>query len=101
MVHPSTFDTPRSWVHSIYNRMDYKIRAGTTSRTPVPYGLFTDSRYSFLASIAETIEKFNILPELVFNVDQTPCSYVSVGKMTMAKKSDKNVPIKVTSETLP
>ena len=58
---------PHSWVHSIYNRTGYKIRAGTTSRPPVPYGLFAESRYSFLSSIAETIEKLNIPPELVFN----------------------------------
>ena len=69
----------------LYNRIGYEVRAGKTSRSPVTYGLFTDSRYSCLSSIAETIEKFNIPPELVFNVDQTPCSHVSVGKMTMVK----------------
>ena len=85
---------PHSWVHSIYNRTGYKIRAGTTSRPPVPYGLFAESRYSFLSSIAETIEKLNIPPELVFNTDQTPCLYDSAGQMTMEKKGKINVPIK-------
>ena len=98
MVYLSNFDMPRSWVHSIYKRMGLKIRAGTTSRPPVPYDLYAESRYSFLSSIAETIEQFSIPPELVFNVDQTPCSYVSVGKMTMAKKGEKNVAIKGLSD---
>ena len=38
MVYLSNFDMPRSWVHSIYKRMGLKIRAGTTSRPPFPYG---------------------------------------------------------------
>ena len=74
---------PRSWVHSIYKRMDYKARAGTTSRPPVPFGLFSESHFEYA-----------IPPQLIFNADQTPCSYVSVGKMTMAKKGDKSIPIK-------
>ena len=32
--------------------------------------------------------------ELILNADQTPSSYVSVGKMTMAKRGEKSVPIK-------
>ena len=38
--------------------------------------------------------KHNIPPELVLNADQTPSSYVSVGRMTMAEKNSKSVPIK-------
>ena len=36
----------------------------------------------------------NIPPELVLNSDQTPSSYVSVGKSTMARHGSKSVPIK-------
>ena len=67
--------------------MAYKARAGTTSRPPVPFGLF-------FKSILETTEQYAIPPQLIFNADQTPCSYVSVGKMAMAKKGDKSIPIK-------
>ena len=35
-----------------------------------------------------------IPPELVLNADQTPCSYVSVGRMTMAARNSLSVPIK-------
>ena len=34
------FDMPRSWVQSIYHRMGYVKRMGTTSRPPVPQGLY-------------------------------------------------------------
>ena len=74
--------------------MGYKARAGTTSRPPVPFGLFSESRFEYLSSILETVEQYAIPPQLIFNADQTPCSYVSVGKMTMAKKGDKSIPIK-------
>ena len=94
MTHLNNFDMPRSWVHSIYKRMGYTVRAGTTSRSPVPYGLYTENRYTFLSSIVETVEQHSIPFELILNADQTPSSYVSVGKMTMAKRGEKSVPIK-------
>ena len=85
---------PRSWVFSIYKRMGYKARAGTTSRPPVPFGLFSESRFEYLSSILEIVKQYAIPPLLIFNANQTPCSYVSVGKMMMAKKGDKSIPIK-------
>ena len=36
----------------------------------------------------------NIPPELVLNADQTPCSYVSVWRMTMAARNASSAPIK-------
>ena len=94
MTHLNNFDMPRSWVHSIYKRMGYTVRAGTTSRPPVPYGLYAENRYTFLSTIVETVEQYSIPFELILNADQTPSSYVSVGKMTMAKRGEKSVPIK-------
>ena len=38
----------------------------------------------FLTYINRVITQQNIPPELVLNADQTSCSYVSMGKMTMA-----------------
>ena len=94
MTHLNNFDMPRSWVHSIYKRMGCTVRAGTTSRPPVPYGLCTENRYTFLSSIVDTVEQYSIPFELILNADQTPSSYVSVGKMTMAKRGEKSAPIK-------
>ena len=60
----------------------------------MPYGLYTENRYTFLSSIVETVEQYSIPFELILNADQTPSSYISVGKMTMAKRKEKSVPIK-------
>ena len=38
----------------------------------------------FLTYINRVITQQNIPPELVLNADQTSCSYISMGKMTMA-----------------
>ena len=40
------------------------------------------------------ITENKIPPELVLNADQTPCSYVSVGRVTMAARNASSVPIK-------
>ena len=74
--------------------MGYTVRTRTTSRSPVPYGLYAENRYTFLSSIVETVEQHSIPFELILNADQTPCAYVSVFKMTMAKRGEKSVPIK-------
>ena len=39
------------------------------------------------------IKLHSIPPQLVLNADQTPSSYVSVGKQTMASRGSKSVPI--------
>ena len=56
--------------------------------------MYEECKLSFLTDIDKCINKHNIPPELVLNADQTPSSYVSVGRMTMAEKNSKSVPIK-------
>ena len=88
------FNFPRSWVQSLYRRMGYTRRAATTGRPPVPQGLYNECRREFLQEIDNRIKKYKIPPELIMNSDQTPSSYVSVGKSTMSLKGSKSVPIK-------
>ena len=56
--------------------------------------MYEECKLSFLTDIDKCIKKHKIPPELVLNADQTPSSYVSVGRMTMAEKNSKSVPIK-------
>ena len=56
--------------------------------------MYEEGKLSFLTDIDKCIKKHNIPPELVLNADQTPSSYVSVGRMTIAEKNSKSVPIK-------
>ena len=88
------FDMPRSWVQSVYRRLGYAKRMGTTTRPPVPRGLYDKCRKDFLGAINKTIKEHNIPPQLVLNADQTPSSYVSVGRSTMAQSGSSSVPVK-------
>ena len=92
--HLVNFAMPRSWVQSIYNRMGLTYRKGTTARPPVPKGLDDECRRHYLQSINNTRKRHNIPPELILNADQTPSSYVSVGRSTMARRGSTCIPIK-------
>ena len=50
--------------------------------------------YSLSWKHCKTIKKCAIPPELVLNSDQTPSSYASVGRSTMASRGAKTVAIK-------
>ena len=88
------FEPNSSWVRSVYRRCKFSRRAGTTTKPPVPLGLFKECKLTFLTDIKRRITTHNIPPHLVLNADQTPSSYVSVGKMTMATRNSSSVPIK-------
>ena len=87
------FEPKPTWVKPIYGRCNFTRRAGTTTRPPVPL-LFEECKLTFLTDISRAITQHKIPPELVLNADQTPSSYVSVGRMTMASKNSSSVPIK-------
>ena len=78
--------------------MGCSIRAGTTARPPVPQGLYDECRRDFLQDIDHKMKQHKVPPELVFNSDQTPTSYVSVGKSTVALRGSKSIPIKGINE---
>ncbi len=96
--HLLKIEMPRSWIQSIYRRMGFTKRMGTTARPPVPKGLFDECRVHYLSSIDMKMKKYKIPPELVLNADQTPSSYISVGRTTMEKRGSKSVAIKGLSD---
>lgn len=83
-----------TWVKSSYRRCNFTRRVGTTTRPPVPRGMFEECKLTFLTDINKMITENKIPLELVLNADQTPCSYVSVGRMKMAARDASSVPIK-------
>ena len=90
----SRFKMPRSWVYSLYRQVGSTRRTGTTSRPPVPQGLYKECQKQYLRDILEVVKKHNIPPELILNSDQTPSSYVPVSKQIMAARGSKSVPVK-------
>ena len=85
-----SFTPTRGWTQSIYRRCNFFRRAGTTTKPPVPRGVYDEC----LSDIYNCIKQHKIPPELILHADQTPSSYVSVGRMTMAATNSQSVPIK-------
>ena len=56
-------------------------------------GGYDEGRLDFHRDINSEVKDHSIPLALVINVDQTPSSYVSVGKQTMSTKGSKSVPI--------
>ena len=88
------FEPTSTWVRSIYRRCNFSRRAGTTTRPPVPLGIYEECKLTFLTDIKSCIAVHSIPLQLVLNADQTPSSYVSIGKTTMAARNSSSVPIK-------
>ena len=64
-----------SWVRSVYRRCKkFSRRAGTTTKPPVPLGIFEECKLTFLTNIKRCITTHNIPPQLVLNAYQTPSS---------------------------
>ena len=89
----SSFTPTRGWIQSIYKRCNFSRRAGTTSKPPVPRGLYEECKLSFLVDIKNCVKQYSVPPELILNANQTSSSYVSVGRMTMAQTNSQSVPI--------
>lgn len=66
----------------------------TTSRPPIPKGLYEECRIQFLRDVDKSVKEFSIPHELILNSDQTPSSYVSVCRSTMSASGAKAVAIK-------
>ena len=64
-----SIELPRTWVNSVYRRLGFVKRMATTSRPPIPKGLFEECRIQFLRDINNAVKNFSIPPELVLNSD--------------------------------
>ena len=73
--------------------MGYTEQAGTTSRPPMSYGLYTENRYTFLSNIVKTVEQYSIPFELILNhatfQDGSPVHSESVDTKTRPGKRRK------------
>ena len=66
--------------------MGYVRRAGTTAKVPITDDLKKEIELVYLHGIVNIIEKYNIPPSLVLNLDQTPSKFVPGSRSTLAKK---------------
>ena len=75
-----------SWARSLFQRMGYVRRAGTTAKVPITADLKKEIELTYLHGIVNIIEKYNIPPSLVLNLDQKPSKFVPGSRSTLAKK---------------
>ena len=65
----------------------------TTGKVEIPEGARKEAELLYLHNVVALVEEYEITPELVMNLDQTPLKYVPVSHHTMAKKGAKSVAI--------
>ena len=71
--------------------MDYTRRAGRTARPAVPQGLYNESKKEYLSNEDWSVGNSSRAYE---NLDQTPSSFLLIGKSTMGASRAFSVPIK-------
>ena len=82
-----------TWARSLFHRMGFARRVGTTGKVEIPAGAKREVELTFLHEVVNNMEKFQIPSSLVLNLDQSNSKYVSKYKTTMAEKGSNSVPI--------
>ena len=60
------------WAKSLFARMNFVKRRKTSSKVDIPDKACKEIEFSFLHEIVTKVEKHNISPELVLNIDMFP-----------------------------
>ena len=82
------FEVTRSFVNSVYKRLNMTRLASTTSRLEIPRAVWEEIRIQFLHKIAALVEKHNVPDVLILNADQTPGP---TGNITLELKGSNHV----------
>ena len=85
------------WAQSLFRRMGFVCRRGTTAKLEIPHGAFKEAQLLFTHDIMSKVDKYNIPDSLIIKIDQTPTRYVPVNRSTLAKKNSKAVATKGSS----
>ena len=86
------------WARNILYRMEAQGRAmtrhmTTTSKMPIAHGIIREAKLHFQRQIKTAHTNHSVPDELILNFDQTPLSYISVGKHTLEVRGTKTVPV--------
>lgn len=65
----------------------------TTSKMPIAHGIIREAKLHFQRQIKTAHTNHSVPDELILNFDQTPLSYISVGKHTLEVRGTKTVPV--------
>ena len=67
-----------NWTQSLFRRMKFIRRLSTTGKVPISESLHRELETSYLHVIIRKMEENSTPLSLVFNVDETPTTYVPV-----------------------
>ena len=74
-----------NWTQSLFRRMKFVRRLSTTGKVPISESLHRELERSYLHVIIRKMEENSTPQSLVFNVDETPSTYVPVVNKTAPK----------------
>ena len=80
--------------------MNFVKKRKTSSKVDIPDKARKEIEFLFLNEIVTKVEKHNIPPELILNINQIPLKYVSVGKETLAPRGETSITIEGSSDKL-
>ena len=83
-----------NWARGLLSSMNWVKRKGTTGKIEPSAQFLQEEKFTFQRQISEIVDRHNIPPEMILNLDQTPLAYVSPGKFTFAQAGSTTVPIK-------
>ena len=90
----SDFELTRSWVHSLYHRMNFSRRAAATSKPIIARALWEEINTQYLDDIASAVRTYNIPDELILNADETPSKYEPTTNVAMAEQGIAHIPVR-------
>ena len=77
------------WAKSLFRLMGFVLRRKTAAKVLIPEGALKEAELKFHHQIVNYVEKYQIPPSLIINVDQTPSKNVQISSNTMEKKGQK------------
>ena len=82
-----------AWDPSLFQRIRFAKRIGTTGKVKILESLREEIEISYFDAIVNTVEKKNIPISLLMNLDQTPAKYVPGNNKSMVFKGSKSISI--------
>ena len=82
------------WARHLLKSMEWVKRKGTTGKVEPSEKFLQEEKFSDQLEISRVVLKQDIHLDLGLSLDQTPLSYVSLGKYTFCLKGSATVPIK-------
>ena len=89
-----SLELTEGWTQKVLKSVDWIKRKEATGKVEPCPKFLEQEKFTFQRAISKFVPDHDITLELVLNLDQTPISYLSLGKYKFDLKGSKTVPIK-------